>query len=92
MKYLLLLMLATVLVFCGCDDDGDGGDAGMSDTDSTSDPECDGDGPDNGCLAGFYCDVNNTCQQDCTTNQQCELLHGEYWECNEYGQCIFVGQ
>ena len=64
----------------------------ISCSDSTSAPECDGDGADNGCLAGFYCDVNNTCQQDCTTNQQCELLHGEYWECNEYGQCIFVGQ
>ncbi len=63
----------------------------ISCSDSTVAPECDGDGPDNGCPPGQYCDTHNTCQSDCTTDQQCEQMHGAYWECNEYGQCINVG-
>jgi hypothetical protein len=84
-----VLCACTALLAIGCGDDDDND---SSDDDSTDAPECEGDGPDNGCPPGFYCDVDNTCAQDCTTDEQCVDIHGMFWICNDYGQCEYVGQ
>ena len=51
----------------------------------------DTDNPGGGCPPGYYCDVDETCNQDCVTSEQCVEIHGMFWTCNEYGQCVYVG-
>lgn len=51
----------------------------------------DTDNPGGGCPEGYYCDADETCNQDCVDSEQCVDLHGLFWACNEYGQCVYVG-
>ena len=71
-----MVMVVLMLVFC----------CGMISTacEGTDAPECDGDGGETGCDPGYYCAVDNTCQQDCTEDSHC--TGGEV--CNEFGGCV----
>ena len=65
-----MLVLVGGLCFVGCE--------------GTDAPECDGDGGETGCDPGYYCAIDNTCQQDCTEDDHCN--GGQV--CNEFGGCV----
>lgn len=56
----------------------------LSGCEGTDAPECDGDGGETGCPAGYYCAIDNTCQQDCVEDHHC--LEGRV--CNQFGCCV----
>jgi hypothetical protein len=82
--------LIAVFTLPSCTDGGDG-DVSDSGTDPDLCEQGDTDDPSGGCGTGFHCEENGTCDQECTIGDHCVAAYGEYWVCNEWGQCIFDG-
>jgi hypothetical protein len=81
-----LALCGAVLGLAACGDDDGGGDTD-TDTDTDTVAECvenEDCGP-----SGFHCEEDGTCDQECTTNDQCVQLHAMYWVCNQWGECVF---